>query len=50
MACESYLLPLDRVAGLLEQAGLAVTARLEQELGKLVNRPHACLPAREPGL
>ncbi|MCX5536821.1 class I SAM-dependent methyltransferase [Streptomyces sp. NBC_00006] len=45
---ESYLLPLDRMAGLLEQAGLAVTARLEQEPGKRVTRPHACLLARKP--
>ncbi|WP_327653716.1 class I SAM-dependent methyltransferase [Streptomyces sp. NBC_00483] len=45
---ESYLLPLDRMAGLLEQAGLAVTARLEQEPGQHVTRPHACLLARKP--
>ncbi|MFC9591206.1 class I SAM-dependent DNA methyltransferase [Streptomyces sp. NPDC056944] len=45
---ESYLLPLDRVAGLLEQAGLTVTARLEQEPGGRVTRPHACLLARKP--
>ncbi|MFJ9083841.1 class I SAM-dependent methyltransferase [Streptomyces sp. NPDC102384] len=45
---ESYLLPLDRMAGLLEQAGLAVIARLEQEPGKRVTRPHACLLARKP--
>ncbi|MFD4370646.1 class I SAM-dependent methyltransferase [Streptomyces sp. NPDC058486] len=45
---ESYLLPLDHVADLLEQAGLVVTARLEQEPGGLANRPHACLVARKP--
>ena len=45
---ESYLLPLDRMAGLLEQAGLLVTARLEQEPGARLKRPHACLLARKP--
>ncbi|MGV4986809.1 class I SAM-dependent methyltransferase [Streptomyces sp. NRAIS4] len=45
---ESYLLPLDRVVDLLEQAGLVVTARLEQEPGGRVNRPRACLLARKP--
>ncbi|MEV7200583.1 class I SAM-dependent methyltransferase [Streptomyces griseoluteus] len=45
---ESYLLPLDRVAGLLERAGLVVTARLEQEPGGRLSRPHACLLARKP--
>ncbi|MEV6741429.1 class I SAM-dependent methyltransferase [Streptomyces sp. NPDC051104] len=45
---ESYLLPLNRMIGLLEQAGLVVTARLEQEPGGRVNRPHACLLARKP--
>ncbi|MGD6740203.1 class I SAM-dependent methyltransferase [Streptomyces sp. BH106] len=44
----SYLLPLETMAGLLEQAGLAVTARLEQEPAKRVSRPHACLLARKP--
>ncbi|MFF9213056.1 MULTISPECIES: hypothetical protein [unclassified Streptomyces] len=48
MSYESYLLPLDRVAGLLRQAGLVVTARLRQEPGGRVNRPHACLLARKP--
>ncbi|MGW3341437.1 class I SAM-dependent methyltransferase [Streptomyces sp. NPDC001009] len=47
---ESYLLPLDRVAGLLDQAGLVVTARLEQEPDGRVNRPHACLLAHKPAL
>ncbi|MFD7379450.1 class I SAM-dependent methyltransferase [Streptomyces mirabilis] len=45
---ESYLLPLDRMVDLLDQAGLVVTARLEQEPGARVNRPHACLLARKP--
>ncbi|MGW2618705.1 class I SAM-dependent methyltransferase [Streptomyces sp. NPDC001500] len=45
---ESYLLPLDRVAGLLERAGLVVTARLQQEPGGLANRPHASLLAHKP--
>ncbi|MEU3340556.1 class I SAM-dependent methyltransferase [Streptomyces sp. NPDC002144] len=45
---ESYLLPLERVAGLMKQAGLVVTARLEQEPGGRVKRPHACLLARKP--
>ncbi|MER8029867.1 class I SAM-dependent methyltransferase [Streptomyces bauhiniae] len=46
---ESYLLPLDHMTGLLERAGLVVTARLEQEPGGRVHRPHACLLARKPG-
>ncbi|MBO4260569.1 class I SAM-dependent methyltransferase [Streptomyces griseorubiginosus] len=45
---ESYLLPLERVVGLMKQAGLVVTARLEQEPGGRVKRPHACLLARKP--
>ncbi|MFH8339054.1 class I SAM-dependent methyltransferase [Streptomyces sp. AM6-12] len=45
---ESHLLPLDRVAGLLEEAGLVVTARLEQEPGGRADRPRACLLARAP--
>ncbi|MEU5980064.1 class I SAM-dependent methyltransferase [Streptomyces sp. NPDC047315] len=45
---ESHLLPLDHVVGLLERAGLAVTARLEQAPAGRVNRPHACLVARRP--
>lgn len=45
---ESHLLPLDHVAGLLVRAGLVVTARLEQEPGGRVKRPHACLLARKP--
>ncbi|MFI2286504.1 class I SAM-dependent methyltransferase [Streptomyces niveus] len=46
---ESYLLPLDRMVGLLEQAGFIVSARLEQEPGGLAKRPQACLLARKPG-
>ncbi|MEU6345918.1 class I SAM-dependent methyltransferase [Streptomyces sp. NPDC046977] len=45
---ESHLLPLNHMTGLLEQAGLVVTAKLEQEPGGRVNRPHACLLARKP--
>ncbi|GGO43660.1 methyltransferase [Streptomyces daqingensis] len=45
---DSYLLPLGRMAYLLDEAGLAVTARLEQEPGGRVSRPHACLLARKP--
>ncbi|CAM5239026.1 Methyltransferase domain-containing protein OS=Streptomyces chartreusis OX=1969 GN=HUT05_18835 PE=4 SV=1 [Streptomyces chartreusis] len=44
----SYLLPLDCMVGLMEQAGLVVTARLEQAPGGRVKRPHACLMARKP--
>jgi hypothetical protein len=36
------------MVSLLEQAGLVVTARLEQEPGGRVNRPHACLLAHKP--
>ncbi|MEV8349976.1 class I SAM-dependent methyltransferase [Streptomyces niveus] len=45
---ESYLLPLHRMIGLLEEAGLVVTARLEQEPVGRSKRPHACLLARKP--
>lgn len=45
---EAYLLPLETMAGLLAQAGGAVTARLEQEPAGRVTRPHACLLARKP--
>ncbi|ARF80902.1 class I SAM-dependent methyltransferase [Kitasatospora aureofaciens] len=45
---ESYLLPLNRMVDLLEQAGLVVTAKLEQEPGGRANRPRACLLARKP--
>lgn len=46
---ESYLLPLNRVIVLLEQAGLVITAKLEQQPSGRGNRPHACLLARKPG-
>ncbi|MEV8339938.1 class I SAM-dependent methyltransferase [Streptomyces niveus] len=45
---ESYLLPLNRVTGLLEEAGLVVTAKLEQEPTGRSKRPNACLLARKP--
>lgn len=44
-----YLLPPGRIAELLSQAGLAVTARLEREPGAREKRPQACLLARKPG-
>jgi SAM-dependent methyltransferase len=46
---DSYLLPPDRVAGLLAQAGLVVTARLLREPDEKRKRPQACLLARKPG-
>ncbi|OPF74303.1 SAM-dependent methyltransferase [Streptomyces antioxidans] len=45
---ESHLLPLDHLTDLLRRAGLVVTARLEQEPGGRVRRPHACLLAHKP--
>jgi SAM-dependent methyltransferase len=45
---ESYLLPPDRIATLLGQAGLIVTARLLQEPDEWAKGPHACLLARKP--
>ncbi|GCD95925.1 class I SAM-dependent methyltransferase [Embleya hyalina] len=45
---ESYFLPLDRIAEVLGQAGLIVTARLRQEPGDGAKRPHAYLLARKP--
>ncbi|MYT73539.1 MULTISPECIES: class I SAM-dependent methyltransferase [unclassified Streptomyces] len=45
---ESYFLPVDHMVGLLDEAGLVVTARLEQEPGGRVSRPHACLLAHKP--
>ncbi|MDQ0745843.1 hypothetical protein QF034_000074 [Streptomyces africanus] len=39
---ESYLLPLDRMVDLMEQAGLVVTARLEQQpAGQMGRWDHA---------
>jgi SAM-dependent methyltransferase len=45
---ESYLLPPDRIAELLEQAGLVVTARLVQEPGEGAKRTVATFLARKP--
>jgi SAM-dependent methyltransferase len=45
---ESYLVPPDRVAELLEQAGLVVTARLVQEPGEGAKRTVATFLARKP--
>jgi hypothetical protein len=45
---ESYLLPPDRIATLLGQAGLIVTARLLQEPDERAKGPHTCLLARKP--
>ncbi|WP_331733602.1 class I SAM-dependent methyltransferase (plasmid) [Embleya sp. NBC_00888] len=45
---ESYFLSLDRIAELLGQADLIVTARLRQEPGNRAKRPHAYLLARKP--
>ncbi|MFE7210298.1 class I SAM-dependent DNA methyltransferase [Streptomyces sp. NPDC001698] len=44
---EWYLLPVERVAELLERAGLVVTARLVQEPAGRLTRQHACLLARK---
>ncbi|MBT2394887.1 class I SAM-dependent methyltransferase [Streptomyces sp. ISL-100] len=44
----SYFLPLARIAELLGQAGLVVTARLEQEPDEPARRPYACLLAGKP--
>jgi SAM-dependent methyltransferase len=45
---ESHLLPPERVAELLSQAGLVVTARLTQEPDEGATRPQACLLAHKP--
>ncbi|MEU5090500.1 class I SAM-dependent methyltransferase [Streptomyces sp. NPDC021356] len=45
---EWHLLPEERVAELLEQAGLEVTARLVQEPEPPLTRRYACLLARRP--
>lgn len=45
---ESYLLPADRIAALLGEAGLAVTARLLCEPDEGAKRRHACFLARKP--
>jgi SAM-dependent methyltransferase len=44
---EWHLLPVERVAELLGQAGLMVVARLVQEPEGRLTRPHACLVARK---
>lgn len=45
---ESYLLPPDRIAGLLEEAGLVVTARLVQAPGEGGRRTAGTFLARKP--
>lgn len=44
---ESFLLPADTLAELLEKAGLAVTARLTQPADESTPRSHACLLAHK---
>ncbi|MFE9169666.1 class I SAM-dependent DNA methyltransferase [Streptomyces kebangsaanensis] len=44
---EWHLLPVERVAELLERAGLVVVARLVQEPEGRLTRSHACLVARK---
>ena len=45
---ESHLLPPDRIAELLGQAGFTLTARLVQEPAEGAKRTHAILLARKP--
>ncbi|MEU3186102.1 class I SAM-dependent methyltransferase [Streptomyces sp. NPDC006923] len=45
---ESYLLPPDRIADLLKQAGLVLTARLVEEPGEKAERTFATFLARKP--
>ncbi|MFB7740806.1 class I SAM-dependent methyltransferase [Streptomyces sp. NPDC056132] len=45
---ESYLLPPDRIAELLKQAGLVLTARLVEEPAEGAQRTFATLLARKP--
>ncbi|MDG9720017.1 class I SAM-dependent methyltransferase [Streptomyces sp. DH24] len=45
---ESHLLPADRIAGLLDRAGLAVTARLVQEPGEGTKRTVGTFFAGKP--
>ncbi|MFD4557651.1 class I SAM-dependent methyltransferase [Streptomyces sp. NPDC058469] len=45
---ESHLLPPDRIAELLTQAGLTLTARLVQEPAEGAKRTHATFLARKP--
>ncbi|MET7569238.1 methyltransferase domain-containing protein [Streptomyces sp. NPDC005492] len=46
---ESHLLTPDRIAGLLEEAGLTLTARLVLEPAEGAKRTHATFLARKPG-
>ncbi|MER5632750.1 class I SAM-dependent methyltransferase [Streptomyces nitrosporeus] len=46
---ESHLLPPDRIAGLLDGAGLTVTARLVEGPGSAAERGSAAFFARKPG-
>lgn len=45
---EAHLLPAERVAALITDAGLTVETRLLQDAGKRTARPSACLLARKP--
>jgi SAM-dependent methyltransferase len=45
---QSYLLPLDRIVDLLEEAGLVVTARLIQGPDDQASRPYVSILARKP--
>ncbi|SOD85603.1 Methyltransferase domain-containing protein [Streptomyces sp. Ag109_G2-15] len=46
---ESHLLPADRIVALLDQAGLALTARLLQEPAEGANRTIATFLTQKPG-
>jgi SAM-dependent methyltransferase len=46
---ESHLLPLERIACLLTEAGLVVTARLRRAPGEDAKRPHGVLLGHKPG-
>ncbi|MFE7614769.1 hypothetical protein [Streptomyces sp. NPDC057496] len=48
MSYESYLLPPDRLAELLKQAGLVLTARLVEEPAEGAERTFATFLARRP--
>lgn len=45
---ESHLLPADRIAGLLDRAGLVITSRLVQEPAEGKKRTIATFLARKP--
>ncbi|WP_432111673.1 class I SAM-dependent methyltransferase [Streptomyces sp. YPW6] len=47
---DSYRLPADRIAGLLEQAGFAITAQTLQAPEEGARRPVAGFLARKPGV